>query len=244
MSDEILTRLAGKSAESFAHQFVQKYLQGGFQSLLKRDVDLLVFYELERSGAVDEWASNHEVARVLRITPRRVATLRHDSYARWADTEHRRRRLERRLKNYFTEANIAAVLRESRPEDLKSGLLPVLLEHPAERADFEEAIKRVRGVPRYERNREVLLVSFHALTELMAMVQLGRQPKEALELLARELAKHATLKSLLRKDVTKISTAEARAVLNDVGATITAKAVENSTPGLLASLWSILLGGG
>lgn len=243
MSDEILDRLSGKLAESFATEFLRKYLHGGFQSLLKRDVDLLVFYELERSGAVDEWASNHEVARVLRITPRRVATLRHDSYARWADTAHRRRRLERRLKNYFTEPNIAAVLRESRREDLEDGLLPIVLEHPAERADFEEAIKRVRGVPRHERNREVLLVSFHALTELMSMVQLGREPKEALELVHREFAKHATLKSLLRRDLTKVSAAEARTVLNEVGANITQAAMESAAPGVLASLWNILLGG-
>jgi hypothetical protein len=75
----LVSKADGPELERFSRRFLAKYLAHGFQSLSKRDVELLLFYELELSDLISASASNHDVAKMLRLTGRKVAGLRRDA---------------------------------------------------------------------------------------------------------------------------------------------------------------------
>ena len=64
-----------KEFQEFATQFLRKYLAGGFASMPKSEIDLLVFHYLTQA---DEYQgkSNYELAALLKIPESRVKTLR------------------------------------------------------------------------------------------------------------------------------------------------------------------------
>lgn len=71
-----------RNAEVFAEELIKYYCEQGFQSISKRDLDLLIFILLEKDGAIDRTATNFDVARQLRLNQSKVALLRRDSCAR------------------------------------------------------------------------------------------------------------------------------------------------------------------
>ena len=75
--------IALKDPAGFANEFLRLTLLQGFQSLTKRDLELLIFVLLERDGAIQRAESNFSVASHLRVTPAKVKALRRDGYARW-----------------------------------------------------------------------------------------------------------------------------------------------------------------
>ncbi|AEQ95144.1 hypothetical protein XOC_0938 [Xanthomonas oryzae pv. oryzicola BLS256] len=72
-----------KDAAAFGNEFLRLTLLQGFQSLTKRDLELLIFVLLERDGAISRNSSNAMVALQLRVTSAKVKALRRDGYARW-----------------------------------------------------------------------------------------------------------------------------------------------------------------
>ena len=90
----------------------------------------------------------------------------------------------------------------------------MLLEHPSDRAEVEQALKRRHSVPRYARNHEVLLVPHRQLTALVDEIVPNGVEKKKLVTIRAAFSKDATLKSFLAKDISKLSWSEARVVLN------------------------------
>ena len=68
--------IALKDPAGFANEFLRLTLLQGFQSLTKRDLELLIFVLLERDGAIQRADSNFSVASHLRVTPAKVKALR------------------------------------------------------------------------------------------------------------------------------------------------------------------------
>lgn len=238
-----LARLPDDAAAALGRSFLRAYLQGGFQSLSKRDLDLLVFVELERAGLVPVRASNYDVARRLRVTPQRAATLRRDAHARWRTEGWTRDNLRATVFALLDPDRIEAALRSLREDERKARLLPLHVEHPAERAALEEAIKRAGWVPRYQRNREVLLVPAEALVSLAIELDLGDPPPQLFKRLKRELAQDVELSAILTGDVRRLSATDIRAALNKVGAAVVGKLLEEGALGALGSLRKVLFGG-
>ena len=67
--EELIKNASEADLLGFSKTFLGTYGAHGFQSLAKRDADLLLFYALEHSGVVDSREGNHQVARRLRLTP-------------------------------------------------------------------------------------------------------------------------------------------------------------------------------
>jgi hypothetical protein len=243
------TNLVDSADESqlagFGEAFLSRYLAWGFQSLSKKDIELLIYFTLEDRGLLDRYAGNYAISRQLHVTQERIAKLRREAYARWATDEQRRVLLERSLVDYFTEDNIRSVLASVRDDHLKDGFLPILLEHPVERVEFEQALKEQRAIPRHARNREVLLVRFDQLLGVLERHGITKVNKGLIARLQRELAKNTTAKQFLKKDLSKLTLAEARGALNDVVASAVAKLAEDSPASiakLLAPLFGALVG--
>ena len=225
----------------FATRFLNHYGKHGFQSLNKRDVDLLLFYELELAGILDPNASNHAVARKLRLTPRKVASLRRDAWARWAEQNEIVDHLRRTLSQIFEPEALETLLKENRKRWSEDALIPIVLEHPSDRAELEQLLKSRHSVPQYARNREVLLVPS---AQLLAIVEplAGPVDKKQIEKIQKAFAKDPDLASLLTTDLKDLTWAKVRAALGNTLAAAAQKSAVDVGAKALGSIFKPLLG--
>jgi hypothetical protein len=153
-----------RSAE-FLETLLGAFLENGWGSLSKRDLELLLFLLLERDGALARKASNYDIARRLRLTEGRVALLRKDAYARWRPLlpEPTATILSRLFHAALARNQLEITMKFATARRMKDGFIPLLVEHPDDRAELERAIKDDGGIPIYERNREVILIHHETL---------------------------------------------------------------------------------
>ncbi len=225
-----------KDPAAFGHEFLRLTLLQGFQSLTKRDLELLIFVLLERDGSVGRDESNAAVALKLRVTPAKVKALRRDGYARWRALvpEENDDALRRIVTTVLTEANLRSGAKHVSERSRKEGFLAIRIEHPDDAQRFEQAILDVGALPVYERNREVVAVRFDTLLKIAEKWGYLRPDAEKI---ARELKKLTPtaeeVADLLKKDVTKLRWEDARNALNSLGAKAIASTAEGGLKGLL-----------
>ena len=226
--NKLITDATDEQMAGFGRAFLERYLAWGFQSLSKKDIELLIYFALEDQWIVDRYAGNYAVARKLHLTQQRVAALRRESYARWATDAERNALLERSLVAYFSEGNIEGVLESVRADHLREGFLPILLEHPVERAEFEQSLKLRHVVPRYTRNKEVMLVKFGALLGVLEDREIIPIDKKLVGRIHAAFDKNTDLKGFLKTDIRKLSLTKARSAMNDAVAGAVSKLAEES----------------
>lgn len=228
-----------KDPSGFANEFLRLTLLQGFQSLTKRDLELLIFVLLERDGAISRGDSNSAVATRLRITPAKVKALRRDGYARWRTLvpEESHSALQRIVATVLTEANLRSGAKHVSERSRKDGFLAIHVEHPDDLQQFEQAILDVGALPVYERNREVVAVRFDTLLKIAERWGYLQPDPEAV---TRELKKLAPtteeVTALLKKDIAQLRWTDVRAVLNDLGA----KAITSTAEGGLKNLLKLV----
>jgi len=224
-----------KDPAAFGSEFLRLTLLQGFQSLTKRDLELLIFVLLERDGAIERGESNFSVAGKLRVTPAKVKALRRDGYARWRALvpEDRDAALQRIVATVLTEANLRAGAKHVSERSRKEGFLAIRIEHPDDAQQFEQALLDVGALPVYERNREVMAVRFDALLSMAERWGYLRPDPEAVTRALQQMAPASEeVADLLRKDMSKLRWQDVRNALNSLGA----KAVASTAEGGLKSL--------
>jgi len=149
--------------------------------------------------------------------------LRRDSWARWAEDNEVKEHLRATLTGLLSVEALTTVLTENKKAWSADGLIPLLLEHPSDRAEVEQFMKRRHSIPHYAKNREVILVPHKVLLDLAASLG-GSVQKKQLAVVRSAFAKDADLKSFLTKDIRELSWTEARQVLNKTVAEMLHKA--------------------
>ena len=91
---------ANKKKEFF-DDFMSEYLSRGFANMPKREIDVLIFYQLQKNGAFDNF-TNYEIARRLRTTPNKVKNLKYEAKIRFDNEDFSDENyLKNELKAYF-----------------------------------------------------------------------------------------------------------------------------------------------
>jgi len=234
-----------KDPAAFGTEFLRLTLLQGFQSLTKRDLELLIFVLLERDGAIGRDESNFAVAGKLRVTPAKIKALRRDGYARWRALvpEERDAALQRIVASALTEANLKSGAKHVSERSRKDGFLAIRVEHPDDHQQFEQAILDVGALPVYERNREVVAVRFDTLLAIAERWgYLQPDPAAVTEALKRLTPTAEEVADLLKKDVTKLRWQDARNALNSLGAKAVASTAEGGLKGLLKIVFPFIPG--
>ena len=234
-----------KDPAGFAEEFLRLTLLQGFQSLTKRDLELLIFVLLERDGAIDRAESNFAVASRLRVTPAKVKALRRDGYARWRALvpEENDAALQRIVATVLTESNLRSGAKHVSERSKKEGFLAIRVEHPDDQQQFEQAILEVGALPVYERNRDVVAVRFDTLLKIAEKWSyLQPDPKAIADELNKLAPAAEEVADLLKKDVTKLRWQEVRNALNSLGAKAIASTAEGGLKGLLKIVFPFIPG--
>ncbi|HBN52667.1 MAG TPA: hypothetical protein DD456_01090 [Stenotrophomonas sp.] len=225
-----------KDPAGFGNEFLRLTLLQGFQSLTKRDLELLIFVLLERDGAIDRGDSNAAVALQLRVTPAKVKGLRRDGYARWRALvpEDADAALQRIVATVLTEANLRSGAKHVSERSRKEGFLAIRIEHPDDAQRFEQAILEVGALPVYERNREVVAVRFDTLLKIAERWgYLQPDPQATVAALKKLAPTSEEVADLLKKDITQLRWDDVRRALNSLGAKAVGSTVEGGLKGLL-----------
>lgn len=228
---------------AFADEFLRTTLLQGFQSLTKRDLELLIFVLLERDGAVSRAESSAAVALKLRVTPAKVKALRRDGYARWRALvpEEPEAAMRRILTTVLTPDNLTSGARHVSERSRKDGFLAIRVEHPDDAARFEQAILEAGALPVYERNREVVAVRFDTLIAIAE--RWGYLPADAPAVLKQLKALRpaaAEVEDLLRKDLSALRWQDVRSAIGSLGAKAVAGTAEGGLKGLLKLVFPFL----
>lgn len=234
-----------KDPAGFGNEFLRLTLLQGFQSLTKRDLELLIFVLLERDGAIDRGASNAAVALQLRVTPAKVKGLRRDGYARWRALvpEDSEAALQRIAATVLTEANLRSGAKHVSERSRKEGFLAIRIEHPDDAQRFEQAILDVGALPVYERNREVVAVRFDTLLKIAERWGYLQPDPQAMAAALKKLAPASEeVADLLKKDVTQLRWDDVRRALNSLGAKAVSSTVEGGLKGLLKLVFPFIPG--
>lgn len=216
-----MTEIALKNPASFGQKIAELYLEQGFQSLPKRDLDLLFFILLEIDGAIGKGDNSYDVARKLRITEERVKSLRKYAYARWRTLieETPQEALKRIISRILTVENIKAGAVHASEKKREDGFLSVMIEHPDDRAEFEHAIKALGAIPVYERNTEVIDVRFDTLIEIAEKNNFfDTNPKAIRDALKGIEPSAEALDELLKTPISRLKWRDVRSALNALGA--------------------------
>lgn len=230
---------------AFGNEFLRLTLLQGFQSLTKRDLELLIFILLERDGAIARSDSNAAVALRLRVTPAKVKGLRRDGYARWRALvpEEGEAALQRIVATVLTEENLRAGARHVTERSRKEGFLAIRIEHPDDAQRFEQAILEVGAIPVYERNREVVAVRFDTLVQIAERWNYLQPDAQATLAALKKLAPASEeVAELLKKDITQLRWTDARRALNSLGAKAIASSAEGGLKGLLKLVFPFIPG--
>jgi len=234
-----------KDPAGFANEFLRLTLLQGFQSLTKRDLELLIFVLLERDGAIQRAESNFTVASRLRVTPAKAKALRRDGYARWRALvpEQREAALQRIVATVLTETNLRSGAKHVSERSRKDGFLAIRIEHPDDQQQFEQAILDVGALPVYERNRDVVAVRFDTLLRIAEQWGYLQPDPQAITAELKRLAPTAEeVADLLKKDLTRLRWQDARDALNSLGAKAIASTAEDGLKGLLKLVFPFLPG--
>lgn len=234
-----------KDPASFGNEFLRLTLMQGFQSLTKRDLELLIFVLIERDGAINRSDSNAAVALQLRVTPAKVKGLRRDGYARWRALvpEEGEAAMQRIVAAVLTEANLRSGAKHVSERSRKEGFLAIRIEHPDDAQRFEQAILDVGAIPVYERNREVVAVRFDTLLNIAERWNyLQPDPQAALEALKKLAPASEEVADLLKKDVTQLRWVDLRRALNSLGAKAISSTAEGGLKGLLKLIFPFIPG--
>jgi hypothetical protein len=234
-----------KDPASFGNEFLRLTLLQGFQSLTKRDLELLIFILLERDGAIARSESNAAVALRLRVTPAKVKGLRRDGYARWRALvpEEGDAALQRIVAAVLTEENLRSGAKHVTERSRKEGFLAIRIEHPDDAQRFEQAIVEVGAIPVYERNREVVAVRFDTLLKIAERWSfLQPDPQATLDALKKLAPTSEEVADLLKKDIKQLRWEDARHALNSLGAKAIASTAEGGLKGLLKLVFPFIPG--
>lgn len=234
-----------KDPAAFGNEFLQLTLLQGFQSLTKRDLELLIFVLLERDGAIERSASNAAVALQLRVTPAKVKGLRRDGYARWRALvpEEGDNALQRIVAAALTETNLRAGVKHVSERSRKEGFLAIRIEHPDDAQRFEQAILDVGAIPVYERNRDVVAVRFDTLLAIAERWNYLQPDPQAITDALKKLAPTSEeVADLLKKDIAQLRWVDARRALNSLGAKAISSTAEGGLKGLLKLVFPFIPG--
>lgn len=259
VSNRLASLHVNRSVE-FLETLLGAFLENGWGSLSKRDLELLLFLLLERDGALERKASNYDIARRLRLTEGRVALLRKDAYARWRPLleETTATVLARVFNSALAKNKLEITMKFATARRMKDGFIPLLVEHPDDRAALEYAIKDVGGIPIHERNREVILIhheTLFAIAEKHDLIpkdprQIRKQMEEAYTEMQKEMSAHkldiqrildskTTFTDFLKLPLSKLTWTAARAALNDAGCIVTEQCLKTTLTKLIQGMFGI-----
>jgi hypothetical protein len=148
--------LTNAQKQNFGSKFIAKYLAGGFGTMTKTEIDILVYHLISESTNI-KGKSNYKVANELLIPESKVKSLKLNAALKYNQANHK-----------SVLANIVTrITEEMEKPEFESGKVTITLENPVEQRELEYAIKSKGRNVEHGLNKELFKISPIALFELV-----------------------------------------------------------------------------
>lgn len=184
-----MVQLSKKQNENFAESFIQRYLEHGFATMPKRELDLLVFHLLSQTSEF-KGKSNYELANMLRITESRVKSLKLEVAIKYQTTN---------TKAVLGDI-VDALVKEMKKPDFSDGVVTISLEDPVYKREFEQAVKKSGYYVEYGINRELLKVQPMHLLDVM-LDNIENAENEFIALVKKHISEKAKQQAIIDKSL-------------------------------------------
>jgi hypothetical protein len=165
--DTIVSALSKDAKAAFFDVFWKTWSSNGFGTLTKKDTELLIFDCLRAALGEAGPANNHEWARLLRLTPAKIKSMRLESHLRFGHLfgESGVRDTEKFLRGFgeLRSIDVKGLKADGGVEDV---FVSFVVEDPVVQMMVENDLKSIGAFLDFHRNREVIrlrLVDFFKL---------------------------------------------------------------------------------
>jgi len=133
----------------FSETFLEKFLQNGFGTLPKREIEILIFHLLYKNSSFFHDKSNYEMANLLKISESRIKSLKAE-----ANLKYQRVEFKDALREIAEDLFVKKTIHYESYDDI----IQFYLEDPALMREFEFAVKQLGYSTDTSFNREIVKV--------------------------------------------------------------------------------------
>lgn len=208
--------------DDFSKEFLSKYLESGFGSLSKHDIDLLVYHILSKKTQFLKNKTIYEQSNLLKITERKVKNIQLEAYLKFEQ-----KKSKENLNTVLEEINSGGI----KPE-IENGRIRFLLDSPILKREIENSIKLLGHVVDYSFNKDV--VSIKIVPFISAIKSIQQERGEELE---NKITKE--LRSQFKDENKKVKEIEAMTIselLKKIGSNISSDVLKTVTNSILTCL--------
>ncbi|MCL9685879.1 hypothetical protein [Legionella maioricensis] len=159
----LLDQVNSINKDEFTKEFLNKYLELGFGSLSKHDIDLLVYYLIKKHSKLFNGKSNYELSSLLKITERKLQSIQIESYLRY--------------ENISISINLNELIGKIGSGDIKPEIegdkIRILIDSPVLKRDFEYAITTIGHLVDYSFNKNILTLRLSSFFEALGNTASG-----------------------------------------------------------------------
>jgi hypothetical protein len=167
--DVITDRLTAAQKAAFFDTFWKAWSVNGFGTLGKKDTELLIFGCLKRACTETGLLSNYDWAKLLRLTPNRIKTMRLEAHQRFGHllAETSQDTAEQFLK-HFADLQSIDLQGFKSSGDIDEVTVSFVVEDPVVQMQIEQDLKSVGSYLDFHRNREVIRLKLIDFFRLLA----------------------------------------------------------------------------
>jgi hypothetical protein len=164
----VATQMNETQKAAFFDVFWKSWSANGFGTLGKKDTDLLIFACLRHAFGPDGPATNYDWAKLLRLTPSKVKSMRLEAHLRFGHLfgENSANDAKAFLKNFSKFQTIDLEGMETSGE-VGAVTVSFVIEDPVVQMDVENSLKAIGSYLDFKRNREVVTLR---LTDFLKIV--------------------------------------------------------------------------
>jgi hypothetical protein len=140
----------------FTEQFLKEYIEKGFGSISKKEIDLLVFHLLSKLANLDK-ISNYNLALKLKLTPTKIKNLRFERSLKYSQLT------EKEIKESFIESLKKSAIKVNKT----SSWIILSIEDLFVREAIKAKLKDLAQLSDSSFNSEIITLDFEAFASLM-----------------------------------------------------------------------------
>jgi len=132
--------------DEFSTEFLDTYLQQGFGSMTKHDIELLIYHLLANKTDILKNKSSYEISNLLSLPENKIKNIQLESYLKYEDIDH-----ENCINSIIAEIKNGNIKPELDGDKIKFTLDNVVLKR-----EFEYAIRRIGYNVDYSFNKDIV----------------------------------------------------------------------------------------
>ena len=188
----------------FFDTFFEIWGANGFGALPKKETELLIFSLMERIFGNRKPSSNYEWAKILKLTPAKIKSIKLETYLKYYPLVNREEDIFRTIEKFFSRTELIHFDISAENPKLDEGQVKIMIEDPVILFEFDRIFKVLNGIYEIDRKGEVISMSVKDFLRLINAVT-GDEEDDVIKKLAESSNSETKKFNSVKAEITKIS---------------------------------------